>query len=209
MKAVRASWISALTCMLAVALAGCANNSNASQANLTGVSLTPTSPSISIGGTQVFTAVANYSNGMASQDVTSTALWSSSVPSVATVNEGTATGRSAGQSTITVSFTQGTSTVESSTNLTVLADQLAAEGGSAEVVFLSDPQMPPTSVKMDGLTVGSLERGSSFSMDVPTGVHTFISPDGHHTYSLNLRPSSPYVFKMLPPGRLELSDHGF
>jgi hypothetical protein len=52
--------------------------------SLLSIAITPAVPSITIGNQQQFTATATYSDGSA-QDVTGTASWSSSVPSVATV----------------------------------------------------------------------------------------------------------------------------
>jgi uncharacterized protein YjdB len=90
---------------------------------LTGITIAPISPSIAVGATQLFTATGHFSNGP-NQDLTHQASWTSSVTTVATIaGTGTqpslATGVAQGQTQITVSFAQGSSNVQASTNLTV------------------------------------------------------------------------------------------
>jgi uncharacterized protein YjdB len=70
-----------------------------------------------------FTATGHYSDNTTA-DLTKQSNWSSSVTTVATIQNlgtspGLATGVAAGQSNITVSFAQGSSSVNASTNLTV------------------------------------------------------------------------------------------
>ena len=110
-----------LGCTLAGMLSGCGSSSSSS--SLTSITVTPVSPTIAVGATQVFTATGHFSNGP-DQDLTHQANWSSSVTSVATIaGNGTqpslATGVSAGMTQITVSFAQGSSNVQASTSLTV------------------------------------------------------------------------------------------
>ena len=110
-----------LCCTLAGMLLACGDNRSSN--SLTGISITPTSPSIAVGGTQLFTAPGHFSNGP-DQDLTHQSNWTSSVTSVATIaGTGTqpslATGVSAGTTQITVSFAQGSSNVQASTSLTV------------------------------------------------------------------------------------------
>jgi len=118
---------SALTLGLALCLAitcnlsGC--GSSYSGTTLTGIDIAPISPTIAVGGTQQFTATGHYSDGT-SADLTKQSNWSSSVNTVATIDNigttpGLAHGVGAGQSNITVSFAQGSSNVTASTNLTV------------------------------------------------------------------------------------------
>ncbi len=71
---------------------------------VTSVTVTPISPTIPLGVTQRFNAVATFSDG-SSQDVSSNATWSSATTSVATISTvGIATGVSPGTSIITASF---------------------------------------------------------------------------------------------------------
>ena len=65
------------------------------------IAVSPTSPSIAVNATQVFTAQANTCNGPV--DITSVASWSSSNPSVATMTNNTATAVGAGMTNITAS----------------------------------------------------------------------------------------------------------
>jgi hypothetical protein len=66
---------------------------------LTSISITPPSANIPIGRTQQFQAIGNYNNGT-TQDLTTSASWVSSNPSVATVNAGMATSVAQGDGTI-------------------------------------------------------------------------------------------------------------
>ncbi|HWC19696.1 MAG TPA: Ig-like domain-containing protein [Terriglobales bacterium] len=83
--------------------------------NLTSITVTPASPTISVGKTQQFTATANFSNNTTSV-ITGSSVWTSSDNTIATINSsGLATGVSAGNVTITA--TSGT--VSGTTTLTV------------------------------------------------------------------------------------------
>jgi hypothetical protein len=87
------------------------------------IDILPASPSIAVGEQQQFTATGHFSKGP-DQDITAQSNWSSSDESVATIQQfgttpGLTTGVAAGQTTITASFAQGSSSVQSSTNLTV------------------------------------------------------------------------------------------
>ena len=206
MKLGKSDWRLAVMFVLISITLGCGDNSNGSNSNLTGISLTPTSPTISVGGTQTFSAMATYSNGGANQDVTTTATWSSSVTTVATVSAGVAKALTAGESTITASFTQGTTTVEASTNLAVIAAQVSEYEGTARVVFESAPGVAESSLTMDGAVIGKVALGSSFSIEVPSGIHKFVSPDGRHSFLLELRGGTSYSFNVPAAGKLELAD---
>ncbi len=77
--------------------------------------VTPANPSIALGTTQQFTAIENYTDG-STQDLTSTATWSSSAPAVATISTtGLASAVGLGQTTIQAAF----GPFSSSTTLTV------------------------------------------------------------------------------------------
>ena len=196
----------ALVAGLQMITLGCADNSHANAGNLIGVSLTPTSPTIAVGQTQTFNAMATFSNGAASQDVTSTAIWSSSIPSVATISAGKATALTAGESTITVSYTLDSSTVESSTVLTVVASLSALREGTAQVLFTSAPDVPPCQLVIDGRVISEVARGGSFSVELPSGVHELVSPDGRHVFRFNLRADTTYTFRIGAAGTMELAD---
>ena len=90
---------------------------------LTGIDINPISPTIAVGETQQFTcdrALLRWDNGK----LDAQANWGSDDTTVATVQNlgthpGLATGKSVGKANITVSFAQGSSTVNASTDLTV------------------------------------------------------------------------------------------
>lgn len=130
---VRILWLGAVLTLLAVfsACGGSAPSTPAAvnQRMLTSVAVGPANPSVAVGATQQLTATANYSDGSTS-NVTTSAVWSSSDPTKATIqstglNVGLATGLGAGTSTITANFsgTSGTATltakIEVPTNLTI------------------------------------------------------------------------------------------
>jgi hypothetical protein len=87
----------------------------ASGPSLTAITVTPIAPSINIGTQQQFAATGKYSDG-STQDVTDTANWSSSLPSVATVSTtGLASTVASGQTTIQASV----GAINGSTTLTI------------------------------------------------------------------------------------------
>jgi len=89
---------------------------------VTSIAVSPTSPGITTGTTQQFTATATYSNG-STGNVTATATWTSSNTTVATVNSaGMATADSPGNTTISATL----SGQAGSTILTVVAPTLTA-----------------------------------------------------------------------------------
>ena len=84
---------------------------------LVSIAVTPANPSIAVGKQQQFTATGTYSDG-SKKDLTSSANWTSSAPSVATISSGgLATGVAAGTTTIQAAL----ATVHGSTGLTVTA----------------------------------------------------------------------------------------
>jgi uncharacterized protein YjdB len=71
-----------------------------SAASLSSIAVTPSSPSIKVGATQQFTATGTFSDA-STQNITSSATWTSSKASVATISSvGLATGIAVGSSTI-------------------------------------------------------------------------------------------------------------
>ncbi|MGA2740106.1 MAG: Ig-like domain-containing protein [Bryobacteraceae bacterium] len=88
---------------------------------LTSISITPTTASVVAGYTDQFTATGTYSNGT-TQNLTSTATWTSSAMSISTVSGGLAAGLAQGIATITA--TSGT--ISGSATLTVAAPVLTS-----------------------------------------------------------------------------------
>lgn len=90
-----------LILLLAFATSGC-GDFFVSGNSLNSISLTPTSIFLTVGDTKQFTANGTTVNGD-SQDVTSTAKWSTSSSGVASVNAGLVTAVASGSATITAS----------------------------------------------------------------------------------------------------------
>lgn len=99
---------------------------------LTSISVTPTSTTIFIGATQQFTATGNFSDG-STQNLTSTATWSSTNTAAATINtRGLASGIAQGSSTITA--TSGTISSTASLSVAPLPISVAVTPTTQSVV---------------------------------------------------------------------------
>lgn len=93
-------------------------------ANASGLTITPSNPTLPLDQTQQLTATATFSDG-SSQDVTDVVAWSSDTTSVATVTaSGLVTGRDLGSSNITADFTADS--VQFTTKVTVDASDLSS-----------------------------------------------------------------------------------
>ena len=96
---------------------------------LVSIAVTPTNPSLAAGQQQQFTATGTYSDG-SHQDLTNTAAWTSSAPSIATIRSGgLATALAAGSTTIKA--TSGS--ISGSTSLTVTSQPLVALAWTASI----------------------------------------------------------------------------
>jgi len=99
--------VSALvTFILLVAAGGCGGGGGGSTIvpTLVSIAVTPDTKTITSGASQYFTATGTYSDN-STKDLTNSATWSSSDPSVAAITSpGTATGAAAGSTTITAVF---------------------------------------------------------------------------------------------------------
>jgi hypothetical protein len=128
---------------------------------LTSIAVTPANPSILVGGQQQFTATGIYSDG-SHQDLTNSAIWTSSIPAVATISStGLATGVTSGSTTIQASL----GAINGSTSLTVTA-AFAVSPRTAVVTFTQKQQFTATqgfgSVTwlVDGVIGGSPATGT-------------------------------------------------
>jgi uncharacterized protein YjdB len=120
---------------LALPLAGCSNPL------VDTLSVSPTAQSIGAGQTAQFTATGTVGHGenhpTSTSNVTDTATWTSSVPSVATINStGVATGVSAGTTTITASINGYTGVISATATLTVTGGS-SGIGAGATVTALT------------------------------------------------------------------------
>ncbi len=114
---------------MALPIAGCTNPL------VDSISVSPTTQSVGVGQTAQFTATGVFGHGnnhpSTTQDVTDSATWTSSVPSVATVSAtGVATGVSAGTTTITASMNGYTGVISASATLTVSGGGGVAPGSA-------------------------------------------------------------------------------
>ena len=146
---------------------------------LTSITVTPTNPSISVGSPQQFTATGNYSDG-SHQDLTNSATWTSSIPSVATINStGLATGVAAGSTTIQATV----GAINGSTTLTVTAGFRQSRRATRVVTFTQTQQFTATSGfgsvtwSVDGVVGGSAAVGTITT----NGLYTPPAVAGTHT----------------------------
>jgi uncharacterized protein YjdB len=121
-------------------------------------------PSLPAGATGQLTATGSYSDG-SSQDLTSSATWSSSNPSVATVNSsGLATGKSNGSATITAA--SGAVTGTAPITVTVALVSISVSPAVRTIAISTDQQFKATGTFSDGSTqdvTGTVTWGSAKS----------------------------------------------
>ena len=139
---------------------------------LNGIVITPANPHIPVGVTQQFTATGYY-NDQTRYDITTQVTWSSSDPSVATVNSsGLATAIAAGTATITATSTTPSSySISGSSGSTILTVNSAAL--SSISVTPANPSIP-VGVTQQFAATGTYSDGTSY--DITTQV-TWISSD--------------------------------
>jgi hypothetical protein len=90
---------------------------------LASINVTPPAPQVAAGGTTQLTATGTYTDG-STKDLTPTATWVSSAPSVATVSAGLVSCSAGGYATISASGATATGTTTGSTTVTCLAPVL-------------------------------------------------------------------------------------
>jgi Bacterial Ig-like domain (group 2) len=182
---------------------------------LTGIDISPLSPSLHVGDFLQFTGTAHFSDGT-TRDVTDEAFWSSSALDIADIQgsfdiePGVAEGKAAGKTTITASFNQGSISVMSSTDLTVVAGATSSTsrrpGRVATVSFLVEPGASTSGLKADGRMLPNFSDGGASSVKLPPGRHLFTSPDGRHIFAIILEGQRTYSFQVLDAGGLALRD---
>ncbi len=141
---------------------------------LSSIAVTPAMASIAVAATQQFTATGTYSDG-STNDISSTATWSSSSSSTATINSaGLATAVALGTSTITAS----SSGVSGTAALTV------SSGVTVQKVVVDSQYLRPLSGLTLVFTSGSksviaaTNNTGQFSAAVPTGSQTLTIAQG-------------------------------
>ena len=124
-----------LLALMIMALAGCGGGSSSSTSSntpaLQSITVGPASASITVGATQPFTATGHYSDS-STQNLTSSATWTSSVPTDATIAAGLADGVAAGSTKITATLGSVTSRPAA-----VLAVTAAVTTGSGNTFYVS------------------------------------------------------------------------
>ncbi len=146
------------------ALIGCGNPQG-----LDSVSVSPTSQALTVGQTAQFTATGTYGNANhpSTQVITGAVAWSSSSPSVATVNAGgLATAVGAGTTTITASAAGFAGPVNSSATITVASSGGGTAGGnivSISVIPGSQSVSSPTQTTQF-LAIGTTSSGATVNL---------------------------------------------
>ena len=170
--------------LLTLLSSGCGDSSS-SGGTLTGIDIAPVSPSIAVGATQQFTATGHFSNGP-DQNITPQSNWTSSSTATAAIQQigtspGLATGVTAGKTTITASFAQGSSSVQGSTDLTVTSTVVVnpLNGGDGTVVLHG-----VGAVLVDGRRVSV---SGSIPLTLAAGRHIFRSADGRRALTSQVR----------------------
>jgi uncharacterized protein YjdB len=116
---------------------------------VTSIAVTPPTATIAAGATQQFVATATYSDGTTG-NVTTTAAWTSSKPTVATVASGLATSLAAGSSTLTATLNgiKGTATL----TVTPILSSIAVTPNPAAIEVGATQQFTATATYSDSST---------------------------------------------------------
>jgi trimeric autotransporter adhesin len=120
-------------------------------ATLTGIAISPTSPSIAIGTSQQFTAIGTYSDA-STANITSSVPWQSSDRTKATINAGKATGIATGNTTITASLNGVTSNTASLTVTAATLTSIAVTPANPVIAKGTTRQFTATGTFSDGTT---------------------------------------------------------
>jgi hypothetical protein len=175
-------------------------NSGRGSPVLTSIAVTPINPVVVVGAPQQFTATGTYSDG-SHQDLTNSATWTSSIPSVATISStGLATGVAAGSTAIQASV----GAINGSTSLTVTAGfsvspRAAVVTPTQTQQFTATPGFGSVTWSVDGAVGGSLSSGTITT----NGLYTPPTSVGTHTVTAaaNLQqPANATVYISNYPG---------
>ena len=146
---------------LTLVLASCGSSSNSNKNNsnppptVATIAVSPSSPSIAMGGTQQFSATAKDSSGNTMSGVTFT--WVSSATSIATVSStGVATGVKAGTTQITASASGITSPADTLTVTPPAVATIAVSPSSPSIVVGATQQFTATAKDSGGNTINGV-----------------------------------------------------
>ena len=184
---------------------------------LASINVTPSAPQVAAGGTTQLTAIGTYTDG-STQNLTPTATWVSSAPSVATVSAGlvscSASASVGGSATISASGATATGTTSASTTLTCLAPVLQSitiaptqltlpTGGTAQLAatgnFSSGPAQPLTNTVQWSSSVSSVATVSATGLVTCTagatmnGSSTIAATSGSISASIGVACQAPQL----------------
>jgi hypothetical protein len=184
---------------------------------LASINVTPPTPQVAAGGTTQLTATGKYTDG-STQNLTGTATWVSSAPSVASVSAGlvscSASATSSGSATISASGATATGTTSASTTVTCLAPVLQSitiaptqltlpTGGTAQLAatgnFSSGPAQPLTSTVQWSSSVSSVATVSATGLVTCTagatmnGASTITATSGSISASIGVACQAPQL----------------
>ena len=174
------------------------------------LNISPISPTILVTDTVQFAASATYNNGTMS-DITGTGTWSSSAPSIASIqtngqaSPGLATGIAPGSCEITISLKKGSSTITGTTTLTVDAAGAIVEHpleGVAPVYFRAFDGVSTSSFTLDGKPLAD----DTAHLTIPSGDHRLASSDGRYIFFVHINGYRSYTFALSPSGRITLDE---
>ncbi len=135
-------------------------------AALVSIAVTPGNASIAAGNTQQFAATGTYSDG-STQNLTSTAAWSSSAPGVATITTGgLATGVKTGQSSLRATLGSVTGSAALAVTAPVLVS-IAVTPGNASIAVGTKQQFTATGTYSDASTQ-NLTSTAAWSSSAPS-----------------------------------------
>jgi len=153
--------------LLAIPLAGCFSS------QVDAVAVSPTSQSVAVGQAAQFTATGTTSHGnnhpVSTTDVTDVVTWSSSAPSVATIDStGLAKGVSAGSATITATMPGFTGQISSSATLTVTGTGGSGNPGNADITTITiipgSQSVASPSQTSQFIAIGSTSAGATANL---------------------------------------------
>ena len=184
---------------------------------LASINVTPPTPQVAAAGTTQLTATGTYTDG-STQNLTGTATWVSSAPSVASVSAGlvscSASATSSGSATISASGATATGTTSASTTVTCLAPVLQSitiaptqltlpTGGTAQLAatghFSSGPAQPLTSTVQWSSSVSSVATVSATGLVTCTagatmnGASTITATSGSISASIGVACQAPQL----------------
>ena len=170
------SFAASLLVLPALLLAACGGSSN-TPLTLTGVSVSPTTASLTVGATRQLTVTGTYSDG-STAPVTATSTFSSSAPAVASVSSGgLVTAVAVGSATVTSTYSgKSATTAVTVTAATPTLSSIAITPSPASVAAGSTLQLTVTGTFSDSSTQ-DLTLTSTFSSSA-TAVATVTSPGG-------------------------------